>query len=187
MERINVSAEWRAHKTDSFFEMKFADKENKSKALDAIRTAIKGINYENGYSDLWLQDLEDCTLENGFEIRSTLWSDEFNQYIPAMCKAVAVALSGSSFSGSACHDSLKCYYIDNFEYSFDGATLHIKERFEDDECGYFCPDCGSWIRPADCSFEDDEEIECDDCEEVFKVSDLNYIPAVVTHYEIKIA
>ena len=47
MGKNNVSTKWRALKTDSFFEMEFVDKANKRKALDAIRTEIKGINYED--------------------------------------------------------------------------------------------------------------------------------------------
>ena len=186
MERIKVSDNWRFLHTDSTFEMKFSAEADKSKALDAIRTAIKAIDYENGYSDLWLQDLEDCTLMNGFEIESTLWSDEFNRYIPAMCKAVAAALPGVPFSGSACHDSLKCNYIDSFEFSYDGAILHIKETFEDDDCGYFCPECGEWVANVYHEFESDE-VECFDCEETVRVSDLKFVPPTVTEEIVEIA
>ena len=77
-------------------------------------------------------------------------------------------------------------WIDNYEISYDGETLHITESFESDDHGYFCPECGWWIAPAHASFDDDEEIECDDCEGNIKVSDLKYIPAEVVHQEIKI-
>lgn len=185
MERIKVSDEWRLLKADTTFEMEFSKPIDKSIALKAMKDAIKAINYEDGYADLWLQDLADCKKENGFDILSALYGDEFYQYIPAMCKAVAEALPEIGFCGYACNDSLKCYSVDEFEFSYDGKKLSLKETYADDDCGFFCPDCGMWILPAHAlrSYEDDDEIDCDDCDKVFKFSELKYVPPTINNLE----
>lgn len=185
MTRINVTDDWRMLNTDTTFTMIFAYEADTNKALEAIKNAIEKINYENGYAALWIQDLSDSRTNNSFEIESTLWCDEFAQYIPAMVKAVAEALPSVPFTGSAQHDSLKCFYIDEFEFSFDGTQLYIKETFMDDDNGYFCPDCGYLVAYPYEEF-DSDEIECDDCEEMIKVADLKYVPPVVTEETITI-
>lgn len=183
MTRINVSNSWRMMHTDTTFKMTFSEKADTNKALEAIKTAITAINYENGYAELWLQDLSDSRTNSSFEINSTLWSYEFAQYIPAMLKAVAEALPTVSFNGFAVHDSLKCFYVDEFEFSFDGNNLHIKETFMDDESGYFCPKCGCFVAYPYEEFES-EEIQCEDCEETIKVADLKYVAPTVTEETI---
>ena len=175
MERINVSEAWRMHQCDTTFELRFAENVDMNKAFEAMKAAVEEINYENGYADIWLQDLGDCCDKDHFEILSKLWTEEFEMYIPAMCKAVAAAFPNVSFNGYACYDSLKCYCVDDYEFSFNGSCLHIEETFADDECGYFCPDCGYQVAFYNEEF-DSDEIECDDCKETIKVADLKYVP-----------
>lgn len=65
---------------------------------------------------------------------------------------------------------------------FKNNLLSITESFEDDDCGYFCPECGYQVGTPHEEFED-EEITCFDCDETIKVSDLVFVPATVTKTE----
>ena len=51
--------------TDTTFEMKFEEKFDRKKALDAIKSAILEIKDRSCYTDLWLQDLGDCKTRRG--------------------------------------------------------------------------------------------------------------------------
>lgn len=184
MNRIIVSEGFRFEQTNAMFNMAFMRNTDTKKAFEAIQNAISGINYENGFAALWIQDLSDGRTENSFEIESTLECAEFIQYIPAMLKAVAEALPAASFKGSARYDSVKCFCVDEYEFSYNARKLHIKETFMDDDCGYFCPDCGSWVAFPFEEF-DSDEIECDECEETIKVSDLKYVPPMVNEETIE--
>ena len=181
MERINVSEGFRFHQTNCNFKMEFNTKVDMRKAYEAMEAAVLSLNGD-GYYKLWLQDLADCCDDNSFEIYSKLVSYEFNEYVPAMCKAVAEAMPTVDFEAYAYYDDLRCYWVDEFEVSFKDNLLTITERFEDDDCGYFCPECGYQVGTPHEEFED-EEITCDDCEETIKVSDLKYVPPVVTKSE----
>ncbi len=149
-----------------------------SKSVD-IHEALSAMKAANTEKDSWLDSLCDKNADTimigwGFD------SDVYPDALPAICKVVAETFSDTAFKGSAIFDDTRCLWIDQFDFTFDGKALFITETFEDDECGYFCPECGCWIRPAHASFGDDEEIECDDCEETFKASELKYVPSVVT-------
>lgn len=184
MNRITVSEGFRFEQTNAVFNMVFIENADTSKAFEAIRDAVSEINYENGFAALWIQDLCDGRTANSFGIESTLRCDEFIQYIPAMLKAVAEALPTASFKGSARYDSVKCFWVDEFEFSYSARKLHIKETFTDDNCGYFCPDCGYQVALPFEEF-DSDEVECDDCEETIKVADLEYVPPMVNEETIE--
>ena len=177
-ERIEVSPDWRLMQCDTTFKMVFTEGADTERAYEAIVEVIESFNFEDGYADIWLQDLGDSRSENSFDIISKLWCDEFAQYIPAMAKAIAKALPTSCFSGYGCHDSLKCFYVHEFEFEYNHRDLKIKETFMDDDYGYFCPECGFQIELPYAEFED-EEIECEDCGKTFKVADLKYVPPVI--------
>ena len=183
MERINVTEIWRTHYTNTTFTMVFANETDTKKAFNAMEAAIKEINYEDGYADLWLQDLSDSRTDDSFDFESTLCWDEFTQYIPAMLKAVAEALPSVPFTGNAKYDSVSYIEVDEFEFAFSGNSLYIKETFTGEDHGYFCPECGSFVALPWEQFESDE-IQCDDCEETIKVSDLMYVPSAVTETTI---
>ena len=53
-----------------------------------------------------------------------------------------------------------------------------------DDCGYFCPDCGYQVALPFEEF-DTDEVECDDCEETIKVADLEYVPPMVNEETIE--
>ena len=184
MNRITVSEGFRLEQTNAMFNMVFMEDADTSKAFEAIKRAISDINYENGYAALWIQDLGDSRTENSFEIESTLGCDEFIQYIPAMLKAVAEALPAASFKGSARYDSVQCFCVIEYEFSYSARKLQIKETFMDDDCGYFCPDCGYQVALPFEAF-DSDEVECADCEETINVSDLKYIPPMVSEETIE--
>ena len=95
-----------------------------------------------------------------------------------MLKAVARALPNVSFKGYADFDDTSCYYIHNYEYSYNGKQLCIKSTFMDDRHGYFCPHCGLQLVYPHEELESDE-IECEDCEKMIKAVDLKYVPPVV--------
>ncbi len=101
MERIIVSEAFRVAKTNSRFDLKFNADVDLGKAYEAMETAINEIAKGEGYKNLWLQDLRDCCDKDEFSINSTLDSDEFAVFIPAMCEAVAKAMPGVEFEGSA--------------------------------------------------------------------------------------
>lgn len=183
MERINVNEEWRMMKTDSSFSINFASAIDRTVVFDAVRTAIGGINQQGGYVDLWIQDIGDSISDNGFSIESTLTSDEFNRYIPVMLKAIAEVAPNIPFKGNACHNSLKCYYIDEFVFSYDGKILMTKETISDERCGYFCPECGYPIEEWDAELSD-EMIECDDCGKELTMAELQFIPPITEEREV---
>lgn len=187
MERIIVSDAFRFAQTNCNFKMKFSTKIDMRKAYEAMEAVVLSLvdEDEGGYYKLWLQDLADCCGTDCFEISSTLYSYEFNQYVPAMCKAVAEASPATEFEAYAYYDDLQCYWIGEFEVSFKDNLLSITEGFEDDDCGYFCPDCGYQVGTANEEFEE-EEITCDDCKETIKVSELLFVPVKVTKTEFTI-
>ena len=185
MKKINVSEGFRVMQTNCHFKMEFSAKVDMRKAYEAMEAAVMAIAEADGYYPLWLQDLSDCCDNGSFDIDSTLGSDEFNRYVPAMCKAVAEAFPATAFEAYAYYDDLRCYWVDEFEASFKGNLLTITESFQDDDCGYSCPDCGGAIGSCGMIFEDDE-IVCSDCDETIKVSDLVYVPATVTKSEYTI-
>ena len=118
MERINVSEAFRVCQSNCNFKMEFSTEIDMHKAYEAMRTAVMSIVDEDGYYDLWLQDLADGCGNNRFVIEySTLRSYEFNEYIPAMCKAVAEAIPDVNFEVYAYYDDLQCYWVDEFEAS----------------------------------------------------------------------
>ncbi len=185
MERIIISEGFRVMKTNCHFKMEFSTKVDMRKAYESMEAAVKAIADTDGYYPLWLQDLSDCCDNDCFDIESTLYSEEFYRYVPAMYQAVAEVFPTTEFEAYARYDDQKCYWIDEFEASFKGNHLTITETFADDDCGYFCPECGSWIYPCGMVFKGDEII-CDDCDETIKVSDLVYVPATVTKSEYTI-
>ena len=182
MERINVSEGFRFSQTNCNFKMEFSSKTNMRKAYEAMEAAVMNIVDKTGYYALWLQDLADCCETDKFDIESTLHSCEFYEYVPAMCKAVAEAIPDVNFEAHAFYNDLRCYWVDEFKVSFKDNLLSITETFEDDDCGYFCPECGYQVGTPHEEFED-EEITCDDCDETIKVSNLEYVPPTVTKSE----
>ena len=184
-ERIVVSEAFRVCQTNCSFKMEFRSKVDMRKAYEAMETAVMAIADQHGYYQLWLQDLCDCCDAERFDINSTLYSFEFNEYVPAMCKAVAEALPTVGFEAYAYYDDLKCYWVDEFEVVYKDNLLSITESFADDDCGYFCPECGCQVGTVGMILESDEII-CDDCEERIRVSDLKYVPPAVTKSEYPI-
>ena len=185
MTRINVCDEWRMLNTNTTFKMELSQKVDMQKVFETMKSAVEEIRNDEGFADLWLQDLNDSCTKESFEVESTLNCDEYVAFIPVMIKAIAKSFPTISFNGYACRDDMKCYWIDEHEFSYDGHTLRIKETFMDDDNGYFCPDCGYLVAYPYEEF-DSDEIECDDCEEMIKVADLKYVPPVVTEETITI-
>ena len=188
MTRLNVSEEFRMMQTNCNFTMKFSKTADMEKAYKAIESAINEIDtskFYKDYKDLWLQDLSDCRDKNEFYIESTLDCNAFTEYIPVMCEAVAKAMPEIQFNGEAIYDDLKCYWIDEYKFNYGYGLLWISERLEDDECGYFCPECGNLVANINEKFENDE-IVCDECGKVFKVWDLNKVNADMREIEIEI-
>ena len=153
-----------------------------------MAAAVKALDFEDPYTALWLQDLGDSCEAGKIDYQSTLESETFVHFIPAMIEAIAKAFPEVSFEAHASYNDQSCLYVDIFEASFSEHHLTITEKFTDDENGYFCPECGAWILrvTANENYDADEEIECGECEESFKLSDLKFVPPTVTNYEIKI-
>ena len=178
MKNTNENKTWTLNHRFGEITFEFSKSVDIHKAFDAMKAA-------NTESETWLDSLcdgEDGSNTIGWGLDAGVYPDA----VPAFCKAVAETFSDNTFHGGADFTDTRCYWIDQFDFSYDGETLQITESFESDDHGYFCPECGCWIAPAHASFDDDEEIECDDCEENIKASDLKYVPAEVVHQEIKI-
>ena len=183
MERINVGEAFRVCKSNCNFKMEFNAKVDMRRAYEAMAAVVNEISDGADYSKLWLQDLADGCSDDSFSIEySTLSSTEFNEYIPAMCKAVTEAIPDASFEAYAYYDDLRCYWVDEFEVTYKDHQLTIIESSQDDDCGYFCPECGCSVGTDGMIF-DGDEIICDDCEEHIMVSDLKYVPPTVIKSE----
>ncbi len=185
MERIIVSEHFRMNKTNCDFEVNFSAKIDLLKAYEEMVAAVKALDREDPYTALWLQDLADSCQAGKIDYQSTLESDTFFHYIPAMIKAIANAFPEVSFEAHANYDDQRCLYVDDFKASFSNHHLTITEQFDDDNHGYFCPECGSWIAPSWAEF-DEESIVCDGCEESIDVSNLKFVPPLVEVHEYEI-
>lgn len=185
MKRIEVSEAFRVCKTNVRFEMTFDAKIDMHEVYKVMENTVLAIADENGYYQLWLQDLYDCCEDNKFDIGSTLVSNEYTLYVPAMLKAIAEAFPSVNFEAIAVYDDQRCFCVDEFTATYCNHHLSITERFDDDESGYFCPECGLWLAPSWTQF-DADEVVCDDCEEIFVVSNLKYVPPFVEVHEYEI-
>ena len=185
MERIIVSEQFRLSKTNCSFEAEFNEKIDLREVYKVMEAAVKALNYEDPYTTLWLQDLSDSCETDIIDYQSTLASEAFAFYVPAMIEAVAKAFPEVAFEVHANYDDQRCLYIDDFKASFSDHHLIITEEFDSDDYGYFCPECGSWIAP---SWEDfgGEAVVCDGCDESFDVSRLKYVPPFVEVHEFEI-
>ena len=86
------------------------------------------------------------------------------------------------FEAYAHFDALNCYHVIEFEAALADNHLTVTETVMDDDCGYFCPECGGFVNYVGAEF-DGDEVTCGDCDEVIKVSDLKYVPPYVTKSE----
>ena len=177
MGRIDVSAEWRMSKCDSTLTLEFANDVDKHIVMQAIKSVTKTTEDASSRYDLWIQDLEDCTLTNGFDIVSSIPYYEIDDYIPKMCKAIAEALPDTPFEGNFHYSDQQCFYVHDYEFSYDGKDLHLKSWVANNECGHFCPECEDLLIYADSIYEKDT-ITCETCEKEYKVTDLKFVPPV---------
>ena len=143
-----------------------------SESID-LRKVFEVMKYSVGSIGNWLKALE-STRGGSFEFAYSIDEDSLSKGIPVICKAIVEAFPAVCFSGHAWYDSVKCYSVDEFEFSYDGSTLRLKENIYNSESGYFCPECGYVVAYAN-EVIDGDEIECDDCGEILKVSDLKYV------------
>ena len=152
-----------------------------TKSVD-IRKAFAAIPAEKA---TWLEYLIETDTDT-FTVNARIRTEGFLEEVPAFYKAVAETFSDVTFTGNAWFSDTSCYWEDSYEISYNDGLLCMTETFADDEYGYFCPECGYWVAPYNETFDDDEEIECDDCEALIKVSDLKYVPPLVEKHEIRI-
>ena len=117
--------------TNCGFKMKYNSTVDMRKVYEAMEAGVMSTVDKEGYYELWLQDLADCCEDTSFKIDSTLYSEEFVHYVPAMCKAVAEAFPSVEFEASAWYDDLRCYWVDDFEVSYKGHLLSITETLGD--------------------------------------------------------
>lgn len=163
--------------------MKFAEEVNMDKCYEVIKAAYESIV---DYESEWIKEFGECCFGKKGYVEHGIWCDVFTQFVPKMVKAVAEEFPKVPFNGYAIHDDMKCLWIDDFDYSYDGSNLNIKETFIDEDCGYFCPECGLLVACANEELDADESIECDDCEKEIKVADLKYVPPTITEETIHI-
>ena len=118
MERIIVTEQFRMNKTNCDFEVNFSAKIDLLKAYEEMAAAVKALDFEDPYTALWLQDLSDSCETDKIDYQSTLASEAFAFYVPAMIEAVAKAFPEVGFEANANYDDQRCLYIDDFKASF---------------------------------------------------------------------
>ena len=115
-----------------------------------------------------------------------IWMDwmprDFSEEAFTIVKALAEIFPTVPFEGNIWYTDYHCYCDIDIEFSYNDMRLCLTESFADDDCGYFCPKCGLQVGLAHTKY-DEEEIECDDCGEVIKVSDLKYVPTEIIKRE----
>ena len=144
-----------------------------------IRKALETIPSEKA---TWMSYLCDTNTDT-FNLDCRVKFGGYNEEFPALYKAVAEYFQSIDFTGDCSYSDTICYDERFVEIRYSKNTLHVTETIEDDECGYYCPDCGCWIAPAGDELAADEELECEECGKVFKVSDLKFVPPYVCHDE----
>ena len=171
----NESKTWSLNFRNSEFHIEFTE------SVD-IREAFAAIPADNTAWMEHIADTDNDTINVGCRFRSF----GFVEFVPAFFKAVAETFPAVAFSGDAWMSDMSCYWEDSYEVSYNNGVISMTETFADDEHGYFCPECGSWVAPCHETFDEDEEIECEDCEEVIDAADLEFVPPTVTKHEIVI-
>ena len=81
MERIVVSEWFRISKTNCDFEVNFNAKIDLLKAYEEMAAAVKALDFEDPYTALWLQDLNDSCEAGKIDYQSTLESETFVHFI----------------------------------------------------------------------------------------------------------
>ena len=170
----NTTMSWNLEFPYSCIRFEFAESVDINKAFDAMKSSVNGIG-------AWAEVLV-SNEPNTFIFHLGVLSDDYYHGIPVICKAIAEAIPAVCFNGYAVFDH---YDIDEFEFSYDGSILQMKETFYGEDCGYFCPECGGLAAYADEEI-DGDEIACENCEELIKVSDLKYVAPLVSEEVLRI-
>ena len=178
MKNTNMSKTWSFDCFDGYITFNFTENVDIRGAFDAMRATV---NEESWLDELSSIDSDSDTFDMGCEMYGVVPSEGLISII----KAIAETFPSVPFNGKAVHSSFKCYAVTEVEFSFNGKELHLTETFADEANGYMCPECGFQVAPYDAFFEEDE-IECDGCGEIIKISDLVYVPPVVTSVEFTI-
>ena len=155
-----------------------------------IRAAFEAMKATSN-EESWLDKLNGIDTDNDtFEMNCEMYGGVFSDTLPAIVKAVA-EIFHIPFEGNAWYSELECYCEYETTFSFNGKQFTLTAICDDDDSGYFCPDCGYHIA-ASGEFEhlfgsdEVEEFECDCCGETIKIADLKYIPPIVTKVEYTI-
>ncbi len=178
MKNTNTSKTWSFDCFDGYITFNFTESVDIRKAFDAMRATEKEAS--------WLDELSSVApdtnmIDMGCEMYGVLPSECFI----SITRAIAETFPTVPFTGIALFSSFKCYYVISTEISYDGKTLCLTETEADETVGYMCPECGFQVAPYDASFEEDT-MECDDCDEIIKVSDLVFVPPAVNNYKFAI-
>ena len=167
-ERIIVATGWRLNNCCVNFEIDFNNEVNMEVVYEAMANAIEG--KEGAYKELFLHDLEDSCKGRQIDVWTALGYEAYTEFIPEVLKAAAAASPDTNFEGRAVFDDTRCYYIHTFNFNYEDGVLTIEETIVDDECGYFCPDCGSFVAYI---YDDlESEMECEDCETMIAAEEL---------------
>jgi len=182
MKKTNENKTWNFNFYNGSIEINFTESVDIRKAFAAM------IDTTNDVS--WLDELNGKETDTDtFEMSCMMYStDDVGESIRNIITAIAETFPTVPFNGSVWYDAWKCYCDIDYEFSYNDGILNMTESFADEDHGYFCPECGAWILrvTANENYDADEEIECGECEESFKLSDLKFVPPTVTNYEIKI-
>ena len=178
MKNTNTSKTWRFDCFDGSITFNFTESVDIRKAFDAMRGTV---NEESWLDELGNINSDTDTFDMGCEMYGILPSECFI----SITKAIAETFPTVPFSGEAWFSSLMCYEVTEAEFSYDGKALRLTETEADETVGYMCPECGFQVAPYDASFEEDT-VECDDCCETIKVSDLVFVAPVVNNYKFAI-
>lgn len=178
MKNTNTSKTWSFDCFDGYITFNFTENVDIRRAFDAMRATV---NEESWLDELISIDSDTDTFDMGCE----MYGVDPSEGLISIIKAIAETFPSVPFNGKAVHSSFKCYAVTEIEFSFNGKELHLTEIFADEANGYMCPECGFMVAPYNASFEEDE-IECDDCCEHIKVSDLVFVPPVINNFKFTV-
>ncbi len=175
MKNTNESKTWKFDFDNGVIRFEFAQSVDIRKAFEAMKATTD--------DESWMDKLNGIESNvDTFEMDCEMYGDESSEGFTSIVKAVAEVFSAVPFVGSLSFSSDYNYCDIDLEFSYSDKQLHVTETFAGDDNGYFCPECGFQVGPVGTVFEEDE-ITCDDCDEVIKISDLVFVPATVTKSE----
>ncbi len=159
------------------------NKEIAMKAVEEAKRVVRESKEKNVPS--FIEDIVTSGNEVIVENSCTLDSDEYNNLVPLVYKAIASMNEVNCFEAISNYVSCNCGYEANIKASYENETLTIKSIEAEDFNGY-CEDCGEIIVHYE-DYDPNETYICKDCGKALTEEELfpEGLPEVVIeHFEI---